>query len=365
MRKEEFERIKKQIKRLERAEKELKALRLPEDVFAAEIESLRGKLKRPSKVNEVEQELALLKAKVAARKEGPVPAPPLPVPKQAEATPEVPAVRHLPELPGYKILGRIGAGGFADIFKAERENGMVVAIKIPKGSAFDTIDPTDFLREAELWSKLVHSYIVKVYKFGAKPYPWIAMEYMEGGSLRARIGRLSVEDSLEIGIKLTKVLFHTHHLGVIHRDIKPENVLFDTEGNPKLTDWGLGKVLLEASATLSGFRGTLSYSAPEQLASAQFGQVDWRTDIYQLGALLYEMLTGQWHFRGDDPGEAVFRILNEEVTPPSKVRPGLPEELDRIVLRAIAKRKEDRPQDVAILEEELKEALRKVRNADK
>lgn len=327
------------------------ALRAPEDVFAAELDSLRSKFKKPSKADEVELELFQLKAKVAAYIK--------------EADISVPATKHFPELPGYKMLDRIGTGGFADIFKAEKDNGLVVAIKIPKFIAFDNLNQDNFLKEAGIWGQLSHPHIVKVYEFGTKPYPWIAMENMDGGSLRNKIGRLSTEDSLETGLNIAGALFHAHHLGLVHRDIKPENILLDKEGVPKVSDWGLGKVLMEASMTVSGFRGTLSYSAPEQLAGAKFGQVDWRTDIYQLGAVLYEMLTGQWHFKGNDPGEVVYRILDEEVKPPSQVSPGLPEELDKIVLRAIAKRKEDRPQDIAVLEEELKMVLKKVRTENK
>ena len=186
------------------------------------------------------------------------------------------------------------------------------------------------------------------------------MEYMGNGSLRGKIGSLTVAQSLDIAVKLAHALFYAHHHGVIHRDLKPENILLDSEDAPKLTDWGLGKVLLDRSSSTAGFKGTLAYSAPEQLSSSKFGDVDWRTDIYQLGAVIYEMLTGQWGIGGDEPGATVAWVLNDEVDAPSKVVSGLPDELDKIVFKAIAKRKEDRYQDISALTEELEKALKRV-----
>lgn len=343
---QEFKEMERKIQRLKQAERELEALNAPQEVFSTQIYSIRSKLKLPGKVEEVEQELSALKARVAEyNREMAKPVPP-----------PTPTVEVMPELPQYTILERIGSGGFSDIYRAQRKDGLVVALKMPRLAPFQTFVPTDFLKEAELWSKLNHPHIIKVYEYGAKPYPWIAMEYMEGGSLRGRIGKLSLEESADIGVKLTQALFYAHHLGVIHRDIKPENVLFDQENTPKLTDWGLGKVLLEASRSISGFKGTLAYSAPEQLSSSEFGETDWRTDIYQLGAMLYEMLTGELLFGGE-----LGRILSEKPRAPSELNPGVPEELDRIILRSLAKRKEERYQDASAVREQLEMALRHIK----
>lgn len=270
---------------------------------------------------------------------------------EAEPTPEV--ITQFAELPQYTIMEKLGSGGFADVFRAQRKDGLIVALKRPRLDPFKTFVPTDFLKEAELWSKLSHPNIVKVYEYAAKPYPWIAMELMPGGSLRGKIGTISMEDSLQITIRVAQALVYAHHLGVIHRDMKPENVLFDAENNAKITDWGLGKVMLDASRSIDGFKGTLAYSAPEQLSSSKFGSVDWRTDIYQLGAMLYEMLTGGLFLGGE-----LGRILEEEPTPPSKVTSAIPKAIDEILLRAVAKKKETRYQDASYLEEELKRALR-------
>ncbi len=344
---QEFSELKRRVNRLKQAEKELDELNAPSHIFGSEMQSIKMKLKLPSKVAEVEQEVSTLKQRVAEynRARGQI--------AGITVKPEERALEALLDLSQYTILEKIGSGGFSDIHKAQRKDGSILALKIPKLALYETFVPTDFLREAELWSRLSHPNIVKVYEYGTKPYPWIAIEYMEGGSLRSRLGKLTMEESLEIGMKLAEALFYTHHYGVIHRDIKPENVLFDSENTPKLTDWGLGKLMLEASKSISGFKGTLAYAAPEQLFSSKFGEADWRTDIYQLGAVLYEMLTGKLPFGGE-----LGRILSEEVEPPSRLSSGVPAEMDEIVLKAIAKQKEDRYQDIFLLKEELERALK-------
>ena len=251
----------------------------------------------------------------------------------------------LPQLENYTLERKIGSGGFADVYLGRSTEGLNVAVKIPRMSQYETIEAKDFMGEAELWSRLSKQklpYIVELYECGAVPCPWIAMEYMAGGSLRERMTGLQCKDCLDIAVKLMQALHSAHHHGVIHRDIKPENVLFDNQDTPKLTDWGLGKVLLDASVSSIGFKGTIAYSAPEQLAGSRFGTVDWRTDIYQMGMLVYEMLTGQLPFAGLEPGTIIPRILNEEPPRPSQVNSGVPAGVDAPVLQALAKSKEDR-----------------------
>ncbi|MFC2000308.1 serine/threonine protein kinase [Chloroflexota bacterium] len=234
---------------------------------------------------------------------------------------------------------------------------------IPRLSQYETIEAKEFLSEAELWSKLSRlktPYIVELYEYGTAPYPWIAMEYMEGGSLRDRMDSLAWGEALEIAMMLMVALHSAHHYGVIHRDVKPENVLFDNQNTPKLTDWGLGKMLLEASMNSIGFKGTLVYSAPEQLAGSRFGIIDWRTDIYQMGMLVYEMLTGQLPFAGLEPGTMIPKILNEEPLPPSHVNRGIPAGVDDPVLQAVAKNKEDRFQSMDAFMHRLREITKRL-----
>ena len=343
-----FKEFEEKVNRLREAERQINTLDAPVAVFGVDFESIRRNLRSPGKVEEVEHKLGALKQKVAEYNNGR---------GRVQATsPPIPSLEAMPDFEQYAILEKLGSGGFSDVHKAERKDGLLVAIKIPRLVLGQTFVPTDFLKEAELWNKLDHPNIVKVYEYGAKPYPWIAMEYMEGGSLRSKIGELSKGRALGIGIKIAEALFYACHLGVIHRDMKPENVLFDQKDNPKITDWGLGKSLLDSSGSIGGFKGTLAYSAPEQLSVSKFGSVDWRTDIYQLGTILYEMLVGRWLIESAEPGATVTQILTEEIGPPSQQVSGISEEIDKIVLRAIAKRKEDRYQDVSALIEDLKRA---------
>jgi serine/threonine protein kinase len=251
------------------------------------------------------------------------------------------------------MMDLIGFGGFADVYKTRRkEDGQIVAVKVPRLAQFETVEPSAFLQEAQLWSRLDHPNIVKVFEYGIKPYPWIAVEYMEKGSLRARIGQISLEECLDVALRICDALYYTHHLGVIHRDIKPENILCDSENNPKLADWGLGKMMIELSMK-SGSTGTPYYSSPEQVSPAKFGEVGWWTDIYQCGAVLYELVTGQLPFQGESPLELALSITGSEVAKPSEIRPELPMEFDGIIEQCLAKDKEHRYKDISIMRAEL------------
>ncbi|RLE70622.1 MAG: hypothetical protein DRJ45_04910 [Thermoprotei archaeon] len=249
---------------------------------------------------------------------------------------------------GYEIQEIIGEGGFSVVYKALWK-GKVVAVKLPKVLGIETVGKDlleRFIHEARTWSKLKHPHIVEVYDYGATPISYIVMEYMSGGSLRDRLkyGPLPVGKALKIALALLDALDHAHHYGVVHRDLKPENVLFTEDNTPKITDWGLAKVLLEASTRSGGeFRGTLLYAAPEQLDPKTFGEPDWRTDIYQMGLLLYEMLTGELPFKSEEPVSLMFKIINQTPEPPSHKNPQIPSQLDEIILKTLEKKKEDRP----------------------
>jgi hypothetical protein len=267
----------------------------------------------------------------------------------------------LPRLERYTIERKIGSGGFADVYLGRSVEGRTAAVKVPRLSQYETIEANDFVGEAELWSKLSRlslPYIVELFEYGTSPYPWIAMEYMEGGALRDRMDRLGSKSCLEIAVKLMEALHSAHHHGVIHRDIKPENVLFDSHDTPKLTDWGLGKILLDASNSSVGFRGTVVYSAPEQLAGSRFGSVDWRTDIYQMGVLVYELITGKLPFGGSEAGTTITSILNEPPPAPSEASSQISPEMNDAVLRAMAKRKEDRFQSMDAFMDSVNAALK-------
>jgi len=220
--------------------------------------------------------------------------------------------------------------------------------------------PNIFTDEATIWSKLAHTNIIQVYEYGTKPYPWIAMEYMENGSLRGRIGKLSIRESIDILLAICDALYYAHHLGVVHRDIKPDNVLFDNESTPKVGDWGLGKMMLDLSIK-TGASGTPAYSAPEQIDSQEYGETGWWTDIYQLSAMGYEMCAGRTPFVGEGALGLALSILNKEIAVPSSINRDIPTALDNVLLKALSRRKVDRYEDVSGMRKDL-ENIRKDMN---
>ena len=253
------------------------------------------------------------------------------------------------KLPGYRFLKIIGAGGFSEVWLAEK-NGKFFAVKIPKLDLQKTLsrrDLEDFLKEVEIWSKLKHKNIVKIFEYGMKPFPHIVIEYCET-SLREKIGKLNLEETLKIALKIAEALEYAHLHGVVHRDIKPENILI-CKGEPKISDWGIAKILLKAS-TGSGYSGTPLYSAPEQLDPDSFGEVDWRTDIWQLGCLLYEMIEGKPPFYAEYPGQLTLKILTK---PPREFKK-TPKWLKQILIKCLEKRKEERWRTTSLLIEAIK-----------
>ncbi len=247
----------------------------------------------------------------------------------------------------YEILEPIGKGNFGEVVKAkDTKTGKIVAIKKPNIQG--TIDETiyqNFMKEAKLWHELSFQDIegiVKVHDFGVKPFPWIAMEYLSGGSLAEKVGKLDHKEASEIIIKLLETMNKVNRLaGVVHRDIKPENILLTSDGVPKIGDWGLGKHLLKRSISM-GFKGTLIYSAPEQFDEKKFGKISWKTDMYQIGAVYYELLTGKEPFPCKEISDLIHKIMTEAPELPSKLNSSVPTALDAIVLKAMSKKQDAR-----------------------
>ncbi len=252
-------------------------------------------------------------------------------------------------IPGYKMIKQLGVGGFSEVWLAEK-NDVKYAIKIPKieiQKTFTANDIESFIREADLWKKLQHENIVKIFEFDVKPYPHIVMEYCEA-SLREKIPEIKLDDAINIAIKIAEALEYAHYRGIVHRDIKPENILMCGK-NPKLSDWGIAKVLLRSS-TRSGFVGTPIYSAPEQLDPDTYGDIDQRTDIWQFGCLLYEMIEKQPPFYAEYPGQLAIQIL----TKPSRKFNRTPEWLQNIIAKCLTKKKENRWRSVSLVIELLR-----------
>jgi serine/threonine-protein kinase len=265
-------------------------------------------------------------------------------------------------IPGYTISYKLGSGGFATVYKATDDTGREVAIKMPKfiDQTLDSSIYDKFESEAKMWNKLEHDNIVFFYDYNLDPIPSIVMELMEGGSLKDVLDdrRLSTQEALSIFIQLVDAISYAHRMASVHRDIKPENILFTRDGVPKLTDWGIGKLMAAESASKTvGTKGTLAYSAPEQISRKKYGQIDWSTDIFQIGIVGYEMLTDYNPFWEDDPVGIMGKIINEEVQPPSYYNPEVSPRVDTVILRALEKRKEDRWRSADIMYDRLKQAI--------
>ncbi|GAB3321130.1 hypothetical protein GCM10027355_19560 [Haloplanus salinarum] len=253
----------------------------------------------------------------------------------------------------------IGSGGNADVTKATlatADGDVTVAIKKPRMRGTLHTDTVErLLREAETWSKLDdHDHIVGVLDYGAEPIPWIAMEYMDGGDIGDRAGRLNFAQAVWTAIATVRGVRHAHRRGVAHLDLKPANVLFrSTDGAwdaPKVADWGLSKHLLEHSKSVEGL--SPQYAAPEQFDD-EYGVADDITDVYQLGTVLYELFTGRPPFEGSST-EIMGQVLNETPTPPSEIA-DVPPALDDVLLTALAKKKSHRYQSTLLLRNDLQE----------
>src|SRR5438552_1528414 len=213
------------------------------------------------------------------------------------------------------------------------------------------------VREEEVAELVVaHPTVIKLLRPRQKSRLYLAMEYVEGELLRERLrreGRLPVADAVELGIKIADALVYLHGQGVVHRDLKPENIMLTADGSVKLMDFGIALDATQGDLTWSGLSpsvGTPEYMAPEQVR-ARHG--DERTDLYSLGVILYEMLTGKVPWSGDSAQQVMHAKLEEDPTPPRALRPEIPPALEEVVLHALERRPERRPESAL----ELREAL--------
>jgi serine/threonine protein kinase len=252
----------------------------------------------------------------------------------------------------YEIKAEIGRGGMATVYHAydprfERE----VAIKVlPHEMLHDVQFRTRFEREAKTIAMLEHPAIVPVYDFGEEDgQPYFVMRYMTGGSLSDRMkkGPLTIQDAAHIFTQIAPALDDAHHKGIIHRDLKPGNILFDQFNEPYISDFGIAKLAeSQTNVTGSAIVGTPAYMSPEQ---AQGEGIDGRSDIYGLGVILFEVLTGQQPYHGDTPMSVVVKHITDPVPHILDVRPDLPPDVEVIIEKAMAKDRNERFQDVTSL----------------
>jgi cell division GTPase FtsZ len=272
--------------------------------------------------------------------------------------PEIPATPSMElRYDDIEIGDLLGGGGNADVHEARAPDGERLAVKLPRfEGTLHTEDIERVIAEAETWSKLDdHDHIVDVVDYGETPRPWIAMEYMDGGTLADRIDDLEFAEAAWIAARIAAAIEHAHRRGVAHLDLKPENVLFrSTPGEafdaPKVADWGLSKHLLEHTGSVDGL--STQYAAPEQFDSDAYGDSSDRTDVYQLGTIVYELFTGRPPFEGST-ASVMNSILNDEPEPPTGRDPSLPDAVDGIVMRALESEQGDRYDHVVLFRREL------------
>src|SRR5213593_2850473 len=240
----------------------------------------------------------------------------------------------------YRILRKLGTGGMANVYLAEdQELGRRVAIKIlNERHAGDEQFIERFRREAKNAASLSQPNIVSIYDRGeAEGTYYIAMEYLDGRSLKELIvarGPAPVNVSVDYARQVLAAVRFAHRHGIVHRDIKPHNVLVDAEGRLKVTDFGIARAGASQMTEAGSIIGTAQYLSPEQAKGAP---VDQTSDLYSVGVVLYELLTGVVPFSGDTPVEIAMKHLSSAPEPPSAKRAEIPRDLDLVVLRALAK----------------------------
>lgn len=247
-----------------------------------------------------------------------------------------------PPIPGYEIFGKLGSGAMGVVYKARQiPLDRIVALKMILGGATGAEDRARFHREAEAAAQLQHPHIVQVYEVGERDgQPYCALEYLEGGSLHQRIaGTPQPAAQAAAWVEaLARAMSCAHRRGVIHRDLKPANILLTPDGLPKVTDFGLAKRLegVGGLTQTGAVLGTPSYMAPEQ-AVGRNKEVGPPADIYALGAILYELLTGRPPFKGPTLLDTLLQVATEEPVPPRRLSPKVPRDLETICLKCLEK----------------------------
>lgn len=259
----------------------------------------------------------------------------------------------------YEILGKVGAGGMSDVYKAKDHIlSRIVAIKVLKSEfSEDRTFVTKFRTEAQSAAVLEHPNIVNIYDVGSEDgLYYIVMEYVEGITLKTYIekkGQLSFKESASIAIQVARGIEAAHGKNIIHRDIKPQNIMISTDGKVKVTDFGIAKAA-SSNTISSDVMGSVHYASPEQ---ARNGFIDARSDVYSLGIVMYEMITGRVPFDGDTTVAVAIQHLQEEIVKPSVYAPNIPVSFEGIILKCTQKTPDRRYQSMAELLNDLRHSL--------
>ena len=257
----------------------------------------------------------------------------------------------------YDILAEAGHGNMGNVYKArDRETGETVALKLIKPEIASDLGMMERFKNELLFArKITHKNVCRVYDFNRiGGIAYTSMEYVEGESLRSvlnRFGGLPLRKGVDLALQICSGLKEAHAQGIVHRDLKPENVMIDGQGNLKIMDFGIARSMEAATHLTGAMVGTPAYMAPEQVAGKP---VDYRTDIYSLGLMLYEMFTGSQTFHADTPVAVALKQMREEPVAPHEIDPAIPVFIERAILKCLQKDPARRYQSVA----ELQTALR-------
>jgi len=284
-----------------------------------------------------------------------------PVPQRTSRNP---AAGERPAVDGYDVRQCLGEGGMGVVYKA-RHLGLnrLVALKMIRGGSQARPDYIARFRvEAEAVAQIRHPNIIQIYDIGqAEGLPFVALELLDGGGLDDRLGGNPQpgRQAAELLITLARAVHVAHQSGIIHRDLKPTNVLYTSDGVPKITDFGLAKRIdSDGGQTQSGqIMGSPSYMAPEQ-ARGHSRNVGPAADVYALGAILYEMLTGRAPFKGETPIETIRQVIDDDPVTPSRLVPRVPRDLETICLKCLHKDPARRYESAAALADDLARYLR-------
>ena len=272
----------------------------------------------------------------------------------------------MPRVAGYELLEVLGRGGMGVVYKARHLSlHRLVALKMMRAGAGAGADAEDLARfrcEAEAVARLQHPNIVQIFEVGGQEdQPYFSLEYVEGGTLAEKLNRapLPSREGAVLIETLARAMHWAHQHDIVHRDLKPANVLLTPDGTPKIADFGLAKRLANDSPnqTQSGaILGTPNYMAPEQ-ASGNSKAIGPAADVYALGAILYEILTGRPPFRADTPMATVMQVLSDEPSPPRSLSPDLPRDLETICLKCLQKEPAQRYASAEALADDLRRFL--------